>query len=109
MPATRQGFESLTDEQLAQGALQLRTLGLDLHIDGERDPWCGLSPFGPVLDGELLGTQPVEAVRAGAAAGDPGWPSCAPERHVAQRLHTERYGPEEDRGGPELTVWDGHR
>ncbi|MFH8983643.1 carboxylesterase/lipase family protein [Streptomyces varsoviensis] len=299
VPATRQGFESLTDEQLAQGALQLRTLGLDLHIDGERDPLCGLSPFGPVLDGELLGTQPVEAVRAGAAAGvrlmagtnadeanlyttgplaaapdedqlvrqvrglhpepeaviaayrsagradtpasvlsavitdyvfavptrrlieahaeaghaeagqmdagqagarraeaghaaaeatetergggtwayefawpspqfdgrlgachtlelpfvfdyrgddltgprgllgpaatlrdpavadlftrvhgawtrfatasDPGWPSCAPKRHVAQRLHIERYGPEENRGGPELAVWDGHR
>ncbi len=69
VPATRQGLESLTDDQLAQGAARLRAMMLDLNLDGERDPLCGLTPFGPVLDGELLDAQPVEAVRAGAAAG----------------------------------------
>ncbi|MEU1297069.1 carboxylesterase family protein [Streptomyces sp. NPDC005840] len=69
VPATVAAFAGLPDEALVEAVAHVSASGLDLAVDGVRDPLMGLSRFGPVVDGELLTGQPVEAVRAGAADG----------------------------------------
>ena len=56
------------DEGLVAAVGRLAANPPDLAVDGLRDPLMGLAPLGPVLDGELLDRQPVDAVAAGAAA-----------------------------------------
>jgi para-nitrobenzyl esterase len=56
------------DEGLVAALGRLAANPPDLAVDGVRDPQMGLAPLGPVLDGELLDRQPVDAVAAGAAS-----------------------------------------
>ena len=55
------------DEGLVAAVGRLAAHPPDLAVDGLRDPLMGLAPLGPVLDGELLDRQPVDAIAAGAA------------------------------------------
>ncbi|WP_205315350.1 Rid family hydrolase, partial [Nonomuraea lactucae] len=57
------GFAALSDADLVAHAASLA--GLDLDIDGARDPLLGLGPFGVVLDPDTLPEQPADAVAAG--------------------------------------------
>ncbi|PRY38615.1 carboxylesterase/lipase family protein [Umezawaea tangerina] len=69
VPATAEAFASVAEADLV-GALAKVTAGQpNLAVDGLADPLMGLSPIGPVLDGDLFDRQPVDAVRAGAASG----------------------------------------
>jgi para-nitrobenzyl esterase len=69
VPATAEAFAGVPDETLVQAVAQVSRPPLDLRVDGVPDPNMGLSPLGPVIDGDLLHGQPVDAVRAGASAG----------------------------------------
>ncbi|HEX6341039.1 carboxylesterase/lipase family protein [Umezawaea sp.] len=57
------------DAALVDALTRVATGRPDLTVDGVRDPLMGLSPIGPVLDGDLFHDQPVDVVAAGAAAG----------------------------------------
>ncbi|MEU2733058.1 carboxylesterase family protein [Streptomyces griseoviridis] len=69
VPATVPAFAALPDKALVEAVAEVSAAGLDLAVDGVRDPLMGLSRFGPVVDGDLLTGQPVDAVREGAADG----------------------------------------
>ncbi|MFD9736759.1 carboxylesterase/lipase family protein [Umezawaea sp. NPDC059074] len=56
------------DQALVDALTLVASQRPDLAVDGLRDPLMGLSPIGPVLDGDLLHEQPVDAVAAGASA-----------------------------------------
>jgi len=56
------------DEGLVAAVGRLGQDPPDLAVAGLRDPLMGLAPLGPVIDGELLDGQPVDAFAAGAAA-----------------------------------------
>ncbi|GAA1407637.1 carboxylesterase family protein [Kitasatospora putterlickiae] len=68
VPATLAAFAEIPDEALTGAVARLEATPLDLTVDGVRDPLMGLSRLGPVIDGDLLTGQPVDAVRLGAAA-----------------------------------------
>lgn len=68
VPATVEAFSALPDESLSGALAQLSAAPPDLAVDGARDPLMGLTKVGPVVDGELLTGQPVDAIAAGAAA-----------------------------------------
>jgi para-nitrobenzyl esterase len=55
------------DERLVAAVARLGRRPPDRAVQGLRDPLMGLAPLGPVLDGDLLDRQPVEAVADGAA------------------------------------------
>jgi para-nitrobenzyl esterase len=65
---TRESFASLTSEQLVAAQSQLLPGSLDLTTARDADPTGGLTLFLPVRDGDLISTQPVDAVRQGASA-----------------------------------------
>ncbi|MFC8511799.1 carboxylesterase/lipase family protein [Streptomyces sp. NPDC057257] len=69
VPATVDAFAKIPDETFVEAVGQVGAAPLDLTVDGVFDPLMGLSRLGPVIDGDLLGAQPVDLVRAGAAAG----------------------------------------
>ncbi|MFF8772151.1 carboxylesterase/lipase family protein [Kitasatospora sp. NPDC015120] len=69
VPATVEAFSAIPDETLIEVAGGFVAPPIDLTVDGVRDPLMGISRLGPVIDGDLLTGQPVDAVRAGAAAG----------------------------------------
>ncbi|MFF5568329.1 carboxylesterase/lipase family protein [Streptomyces sp. NPDC012623] len=69
VPATVDAFAAIPDEALVQAVIQVSGADVDLTVDGVRDPLMGLSKLGPVVDGDLLTEQPVDAVRKGAADG----------------------------------------
>ncbi|MFF9571538.1 carboxylesterase/lipase family protein [Streptomyces sp. NPDC014685] len=69
VPATVEAFAEIPDETLVGAVAQIGGAPFGPTADGERDPLMGLAKLGPVIDGDLLTTQPVDAVRAGAAAG----------------------------------------
>ncbi|MFF8772442.1 carboxylesterase/lipase family protein [Kitasatospora sp. NPDC015120] len=70
VPATLAAFAQIPDETLVEAVAQLDTALPDLTVDGVRDPLMRLSRLGPVIDGDLLGGQPLDTVRAGTAAAD---------------------------------------
>lgn len=55
------------DEGLVAAVGRLAEHPPDLAVQGLRDPLMGLAPLGPLIDGDLLDGQPVDAVAAGAA------------------------------------------
>ena len=65
---TREDFTSLSPEQLIAAQSQLLPGLLDLGTAQDVDPTGGLTLFLPVRDGDLISTQPVDAVRRGASA-----------------------------------------
>ncbi|MDQ0382017.1 carboxylesterase/lipase family protein [Amycolatopsis thermophila] len=67
VPATVDGFAGIADDRFVDVLGRLAAEPVDLSVAGQRDPLMGLSKLGPVLDGDLLAEQPVDAVRAGAA------------------------------------------
>lgn len=58
---TAAAMAPLTDRALVDATSALS--GLDLAVDGHPDPLLGLSPFAPVIDGDLLPRQPAETLR----------------------------------------------
>ncbi len=68
MEPTRENFASLSFEHLIAAQAQLLPGSLDLTTTQDADPTGGLTLFLPVRDGDLLSTQPVEAIRQGAGA-----------------------------------------
>jgi para-nitrobenzyl esterase len=65
---TRESFAALSFEQLIVAQSQVLPGSLDLATAEDPDPTGGLTLFLPVRDGELIASQPVEAVRRGASA-----------------------------------------
>ena len=65
---TREGFASLSFEQLIAAQSQLLPGSVDLTTAQDPDPTGGLTLFLPVRDGNLISAQPVDAVRQGASA-----------------------------------------
>lgn len=68
MNATRESFASLSFEQLVAAQSHMLPGSLDLTTAQDADPTGGLTLFLPVRDGDLISTQPVDAVRRGASA-----------------------------------------
>ncbi len=64
--ATVAGFAPVPDEAVAAELARCVLAGLDLSIPGAIDSTMGLSPFGPVIDGELLTDRPAAMIAAGA-------------------------------------------
>jgi para-nitrobenzyl esterase len=69
VPATRESFTSLTFEQIVAAQAQLLPGSIDFRTAEHPDPTGGLTSFLPVRDGDLLSTQPVEALKQWASAG----------------------------------------
>jgi para-nitrobenzyl esterase len=69
VPATREGFTSLTFEQIVAAQAQLLPGSVELTTAEDPDPTGGLTSFLPVRDGELLSAQPVDALKQWASAG----------------------------------------
>jgi para-nitrobenzyl esterase len=65
---TRESFASLSFEQLVAAQSQMLPGSLDLTTERDADPTGGLTLFLPVRDGDLISSQPVDAVRRGASA-----------------------------------------
>jgi len=68
MNASRESFASLSFEQIVAAQSQLLPGSLDLTTAQDTDPTGGLTLFMPVRDGDLISTQPVDAIRRGASA-----------------------------------------
>lgn len=68
VPATAEAFAGIEDAALVDALTAVAQRRPDLAVGDLRDPLMGQSPVGPVLDGDLLRSQPVDEVRAGAAA-----------------------------------------
>jgi para-nitrobenzyl esterase len=68
MSATRENFASLSFEQLIAAQSQMLPGSVDLTTAQDADPTGGLTLFLPVRDGDLISTQPVDAIRRGASA-----------------------------------------
>jgi para-nitrobenzyl esterase len=68
MPPSRENLTALSPEQLIMAQAQLLPGTFDLTTAEDVDPTGGLTLFLPVRDGDLLSTQPVEAIRQGAGA-----------------------------------------
>jgi para-nitrobenzyl esterase len=66
--ATRESFASLSFEQIVAAQSQILPGSLDLTTAQDADPTGGLTLFLPVRDGDLISTQPVDAIRHGASA-----------------------------------------
>ncbi|GAA4937188.1 para-nitrobenzyl esterase [Actinomycetospora succinea] len=62
------GLVDVSDEDLVAAVGGLAMNPPDLAVQGLRDPLMDLAPLGPVIDGDLLDGQPVDALAAGAAA-----------------------------------------
>ncbi|MEJ2864806.1 carboxylesterase/lipase family protein [Actinomycetospora flava] len=62
------GLVDVPDDALVGAVGALAVSPPDLAVQGLRDPLMGLSPLAPVIDGDLLDGQPVDALAAGAAA-----------------------------------------
>ncbi len=60
------GLVEVADDALAAALAAEVLAGLDLAVDGATDPTMGLSPFGPVIDGELLTDKPATMIAAGS-------------------------------------------
>ena len=60
---TVDGFAAVSDTDLV--AYTASIAGLDLEVDGVRDPLLGMSPFSVVLDPATVPVQPADAVAAG--------------------------------------------
>ncbi len=69
VPATAEAFAGIGDAALVEALTAVAVGRPDLAVNGLRDPLMGQSVVGPVIDGDLLHGQPVDAVRAGASAG----------------------------------------
>jgi para-nitrobenzyl esterase len=69
-PATREGFESRTQEQWLDAieTVQLPTTKIDLKNRKGREPASGLSKFLPVYGDDVLPKPPLEALAEGAGA-----------------------------------------
>lgn len=65
---TREGFASLSFEQVVAMQSQMLPGSLDLNTEEDADPTGGLTLFLPVRDGDPIATQPVDGVRRGASA-----------------------------------------
>lgn len=65
---TRENFALFSFEQLVAAQSQMPPVSLDLTTAQDADPTGGQTLFLPVRDGELISTQPVDAVRRGASA-----------------------------------------
>ncbi|MFC5139766.1 carboxylesterase/lipase family protein [Actinomycetospora rhizophila] len=61
------GLVEASDQDLVAAVGRLGAAPPDLAVQGLRDPLMGLAALGPVLDGDLLDVQPVDALAAGAA------------------------------------------
>ncbi|MEJ2890366.1 carboxylesterase/lipase family protein [Actinomycetospora aeridis] len=61
------GLVDVPDDALVAAVGRLAGSPPDLAVQGLRDPLMGLGALGPVVDGDLLDGQPVDAVAAGAA------------------------------------------
>jgi para-nitrobenzyl esterase len=68
MKATRENFASLSFEHIVTAQSQMLPGSLDLTTTQDTDPTGGLTLFLPIRDGDLVSTQPVEAIRQGASA-----------------------------------------
>lgn len=68
IPPTREDFASRSPEDFIAAQTQLLPGSLDLNTTQDVDPTGGLTLFLPVRDGDLLATQPVDAIRQGASA-----------------------------------------
>lgn len=66
--ATRENFASLSFEQIVTAQSQILPGSLDLTTTQDTDPTGGLTLFLPVRDGDLISTQPVDAIMSGASA-----------------------------------------
>ncbi|MBK1783404.1 carboxylesterase/lipase family protein [Prauserella cavernicola] len=69
VPATPAALAKVDADAIAETPLRLAAVPPDLAATGVRDPQLGLTKFAPVVDGELLTGQPLEAIAAGSAAG----------------------------------------
>jgi para-nitrobenzyl esterase len=69
VPATREGFSSLTLEQIVAAQAQLLPGSIEFRTAENPDPTGGLTSFLPVRDGDLLSAQPVDALKQWASAG----------------------------------------
>ncbi|WNV88317.1 carboxylesterase family protein [Umezawaea sp. Da 62-37] len=69
VPATAAAFAEVSEADLVDALAKVTAQQPNLAVDGLADPLMGLSPIGPVLDGDLFRHQPVDSVREGAAAG----------------------------------------
>ena len=63
--ATVDGFNTVADDAVATTLTQCIMAGLDLAVGGKTDPTSGLSPFGPVIDSELLTDLPAAMIANG--------------------------------------------
>ena len=68
MKATRENFASLSLEQIVTAQSQILPGSIDLTTAQDADPTGGLTVFLPVRDGDLIPSQPVDAIRHGASA-----------------------------------------
>ena len=68
MKATRENFASLSFEQIVTAQSQILPGSLDLTTTQDTDPTGGLTLFLPVRDGDLISSQPVDAIKRGASA-----------------------------------------
>ncbi|MBA8794708.1 para-nitrobenzyl esterase [Friedmanniella endophytica] len=60
------GFAAVSDDVLAATLTQCVLAGIDLAVGGATDPTMRLSPFGPVIDDELLTDTPAAMITAGS-------------------------------------------
>jgi para-nitrobenzyl esterase len=68
MKATRENFASLSFEQIVTAQSLMLPGSLDLTTAQDADPTGGLTLFLPMRDGDLISTQPVDAIRQGGSA-----------------------------------------
>lgn len=68
VPLTREDFAALSFEQIVAAQAQVLPGSIDFRTSEDADPTGGLTLFLPVRDGDLISAQPVDAIRAGAAA-----------------------------------------
>jgi para-nitrobenzyl esterase len=68
VPPTREDFTSLSFEQIVAAQAQLLPGSIHLITAEDTDPTGGLTLFLPVRDGDLISSQPVDAIRQGASA-----------------------------------------
>ena len=68
IPPTREDFAARSPEDFIAAQTKLLPGTLDLTTTQDADPTGGLTLFLPVRDGDLLATQPVDAIRQGASA-----------------------------------------
>lgn len=65
---TRENFAARSFDDLIAAQTQLTPTSLNLATEQDPDPTGGLTLFMPVRDGDLIFSQPVEAIRQGASA-----------------------------------------